>query len=187
MKRVLAVLLTTAPMLVSSVVLSAPHKITTRILGEHGVSVGSPSEGQLKGGVRLEESPHLRFLPEHHHRWGLPHLVSMLNRSAARVRHRYPGSVLTVGDLSRKGGGDIRGHHSHESGRDADVGFYVTTSAGKNVLPQRFVSFDEHGRAPGGLRFDVARNWALIAAWLEDPQARVTHIFVAAPLRDLLL
>jgi penicillin-insensitive murein endopeptidase len=186
-KRTLALLLAAATVLVGGAALSAPHRTTARVIRERATSIGSPSEGQLKGGVRLEESPHLRFLPEHNRRWGLPHLVSMLDRGAARVRRRYPGSVLAVGDLSRKGGGDISGHHSHESGRDADVGFYVTNSAGKGLYPGRFVAFDEHGKAPGGLRFDVARNWALVASWLEDPQARVTHIFVAAPLRDLLL
>ena len=99
----------------------------------------------------------------------------------------YDGGAATGDDLSRKGGGDVAGHHSHESGRDADVGFFVLNSAGKSVYLGRLVAFDERGRAPGGLRFDDARNWALVEAWLNDAQARVSHIFVAAHLRDRLL
>src|SRR5437763_16456686 len=51
------------------------------------------------------------------------------------------------------------------------------------------VSFDGHGTSlswPGG-RFDDAKNWALVAAVLDDPAARVTHIFVSSPLRQRLL
>ena len=32
---------------------------------------------------------------------------------------------LVVHDLSMKNGGDIKGHGSHESGRDVDIGFYT--------------------------------------------------------------
>lgn len=155
-------------------------------LAASGVSIGAPNEGHLEGGVRLEERPYLKILPGHGLRWGLPHLVGLLERSAARVSKRFPGSVLGVGDLSRRGGGDVSGHHSHESGRDVDVAFYAVNSAGKSVFSPQFVTFDDEGRG-GGLRFDDARNWALIEAMLSDPQARVSHIFVAAPLRDRLL
>ncbi|MCU0658171.1 MAG: penicillin-insensitive murein endopeptidase [Polyangiaceae bacterium] len=187
MNRTLAVLLSGALALVVGAASAAPHATPSRTLRTPALSVGSPTEGHLQGGVRLEESRSLRFVPDHHHRWGLAQLVGMLERSAAQVRKRFPGSILAVGDLSRRGGGDVAGHHSHESGRDADVGFYVTNSAGKSLYPGRFVAFDEQGRAPGGLRFDDARNWALVEAWLRDPQARVTHIFLAEHLRKRLL
>jgi penicillin-insensitive murein endopeptidase len=185
--RLLALLLAGATLMAGGGALGASDKTHPRPASKHPLSVGSPTEGHLEGGARLDESAHLRFLPGHNRRWGLPHLVSMLDRGAARVRKQFPGSVLAVGDLSRRGGGDVSGHHSHESGRDADVGFYVLNAAGKSVAPGRFVTFDEQGRAPGGLRFDDARNWALVASWLNDPQARVSHVFVAAHLRDRLL
>lgn len=152
-------------------------------------SVGSPNEGHLVGGVKLEPKPYLRVLPGHEERWGLPELVGMLDRSAKRVERRFPGSALGVGDLSRRGGGDVMGHHSHESGRDADVAFYLRDARGRQVLAPHLAAIDEKGRATSlpGATFDDARNWALVEAWLTDPQTRINRVFVAEHLRDRLL
>ncbi len=153
------------------------------------ISVGAPNEGSLIGGVRLEPSESLKILPGHERRWGTAELVGMLQRSAERVAKRFPGSVLHVGDLSQRGGGDVDGHRSHESGRDADVAFYVTDSKGKPRAPGIARGFDERGVSQGreDVRFDDRRNWALVEAWLTDPTARVHRIFVAEHLRKRLL
>ena len=150
------------------------------------VSVGSPSEGKLVGGKKLESGAAVRVVGEHP--WGLPDLVDMLSRSADRVAKKFPGAVLSVGDLSKRGGGDVDGHRSHESGRDADVGFYLVRS-GKAFVAQRFATIEEDGRARGlpGVRFDDARNWALVEAWLTDPSANVLMIFAAKQIEDRLL
>lgn len=156
-------------------------------------SVGPPNDGKLLGGQRLDtSSPHLRVVPAYlpgDVRWGLPSLVSMIERAARGVAKRYPGAVLEVGDLSRRGGGEVVRHHSHESGRDVDLGFYLVDAKGRALRPATFVAVDASLRAPGlpGARFDVARNWALVELMLGDPQAKVTHIFVAEHLRQALL
>jgi penicillin-insensitive murein endopeptidase len=113
----------------------------------------------------------------------------MIDRAARQVRRHYPDAVLTVGDLSRRGGGEIDRHASHESGRDADIGFYVMNDQKKPIYEQSFVAFEGDGKAKTwpGAHFDDARNWALVAALLTDPAARVSHIFVAAPLKARLL
>ena len=150
-------------------------------------SIGSPNEGHLEGGSRIEGSRAMRIVGAN--RWGLPELVGLLDRAAKKVAETYPGSVMTVGDLSKKGGGDIGGHHSHESGRDADVGFYLVDGKGKQVLAPRFAVIDEEGRARGmgKTRFDDARNWALVESLVMDPRARVLQVFVANHLRTRLL
>jgi penicillin-insensitive murein DD-endopeptidase len=153
-----------------------------------GKSIGSPNEGQLLGGSEIRETPYLRVLPGHGNRWGLPHLVGLLDRSARRVSQRFSGSVMRVGDLSRRGGGDVSGHHSHESGRDADVAFYVTGGDRKPVMPGRLYAFEPDGKAEGGrIVFDDARNWAFIEALLTDPIARVNRVFVAEHIRARIL
>jgi penicillin-insensitive murein endopeptidase len=157
-----------------------------------GRSLGSPTEGHLVGGMHVEETTAVRIVPADTAgdvRWGLEPLVTMLDRAARQVRRQYPQVVLSVGHLSREGGGEIDQHRSHESGRDADVGFYVRTASGKQLFESHFVPFRADGTAASwpGAYFDDAKNWALVAAMLTDPEARVTHVFVAAPLRARLL
>ncbi len=157
-----------------------------------GRSVGTPTEGHLIGGMHLDETAYLRIVPADTAgdvRWGLQPLVEMIDRAARSVRRQYPGTMLSVGHLSREGGGEVDQHRSHESGRDADVGFFVKAANGRQLMPARFVPFRGDGTAPTwpGAYFDDAKNWALVAALISDPEARVTHLFVAAPLRARLL
>jgi penicillin-insensitive murein endopeptidase len=95
---------------------------------------------------------------------------------------------MSVGDLSRKSGGQLDRHHSHESGRDADIGFYIR-NAKRPILPVKFVAFSAAGGAPAmpGAVFDDARNWALIEALIDDTTTRVSYIFVVAHVRARLL
>ena len=178
--------------------LDAPAKESHRIgpVPIGGLSVGSPTDGHLLGGARVEESPWLRVVPCYQgadNRWGLDALVSLLDHAGRAVRKEFPDSVLSLGHLSRRGGGDLDRHASHESGRDADVGFYVVNERGKPVYADHFVKFLADGTAPSwpGAHFDDARNWAFIAAIVGDTpwarRAHVSHVFVATPLRERLL
>lgn len=160
--------------------------------GTPGRSVGSPTEGRLIGGARVEEGPHLRIVPVYaagDARWGLEPLVALIDQAGRSVRKQFPDAVLSVGHLSRPGGGEIDRHASHESGRDADIGFFVSNQQGKTIYADHFVSFRGDGTAATwpGAKFDDAKNWALVAAMVGNAQARITHIFVASPLRARLL
>lgn len=152
-------------------------------------SVGSPTDGRLESGVELKPSPMLRLRRSDGPRWGLPELVRLVERSAERVGRRFPRSVLMVGDLSRRGGGQLALHRSHESGRDVDVGFYLVDRAGEPALVTHFhrIGWDGRSLEAPELVFDDARNWLLVLSLLTDPQTHVQHIFVAEPLRQRLL
>jgi penicillin-insensitive murein endopeptidase len=157
-----------------------------------GKSIGSPTEGHLVGGARLAEAPHIRIFPVYvagDARWGLEPLVQMIDHAARAVRKQYPDAVLSVGELSRSGGGEIDRHASHESGRDADIGFYVKNQQGKGIYADHFVPFKADGTAASwpGAQLDDAKNWAFVAAVASAPRARVSHIFVASPIRARLL
>jgi penicillin-insensitive murein endopeptidase len=157
-----------------------------------GRSIGSPTDGHLVGGAHLDDAPYLRIVPVDvggDVRWGLEPLVAMLDRAARQVRRQFPDAITSMGHLSRAGGGDLDRHHSHESGRDADVGFFIRSATGRPLLPSRFVQFRGDGTAVGwpGAYFDDARNWLFVSALVSDPEAHVTHVFVAAPLRARLL
>jgi penicillin-insensitive murein DD-endopeptidase len=157
-----------------------------------GKSIGSPTEGRLVGGSRLGDAPYVRVVPAYSQgdvRWGVENLVGAIDRAARAVRKQFADSVLSVGHLSKPGGGELDRHASHESGRDADVGFYVRDQKGKPIYADHFVAFKGDGTAPSwpGAQFDDARNWAFIASMVGDGHAHVTHIFVSTPIRQRLL
>ena len=170
----------------------APEARPTKPMAAASFSIGSPNQGRLDNGRRLTAAPYLRVVPyyaESTARWGLPALVGLIDRAARRVARRFPDAVLNVGDLSRREGGELDRHHSHKSGRDADLGFYLRNAADKPLSPDRFITFSARGDAidlPGAV-FDDARNWALVEALIDDREARVSHIFVARHIRARLL
>ncbi len=157
---------------------------------DRSLSLGNASDGRLVNGKRLDPiGKHHRVIESTRRRgyhWGTDELVGLILRSAARVAKAYPGAVLQVGNMSKRGGGDIPVSASHNSGRDVDLPFYVLDAKGKPVREHGFVKF-EGGLVSGSLRFDVPRNWTLVKALLEDTAVQVHWIFVADPLREALL
>jgi len=154
------------------------------------LSIGYPNAGSQVRAKRLRKSAELSIKAgSEPNSYGHPSLVLMLQRTARQVARRAPGSVMLVGDLSSKDGGRLAGHTSHQSGRDADIGFYVTDLKGKRVLLDKFVAFDAAGRASDGspYLFDDFRNWLLLQALARDDRAGLSHVFVAAKLRKRLL
>ncbi len=161
--------------------------------GMRSRSVRFAWDGRLLRGMRMAESNYVRYVPEYAsagHFYGTWELVQLLERAARRVAFRFPGSRLPLGELSTREGGDIGGHHSHESGRDVDIGFYMTGAGGRPYEGISFANFDARGRGlpPNeGLRFDDARNWELVSKLVSDPDARTQYIFVARTLEQRLL
>ncbi|MGB8329018.1 MAG: penicillin-insensitive murein endopeptidase, partial [Polyangiales bacterium] len=155
------------------------------------VSVGYPNRGLLRFGMRINDGKDLRVkVGSEYSRHGTGELVRLIENAAHDVAFRYPRAQLTVGDLSRPGGGKIRPHVSHQSGRDVDIGFYMLDRRSTPVNVHLFVKFNNQGigRQWGGLyKFDAARNWALIESLLSQPTTDVQHIFVSNTVKQLLL
>jgi penicillin-insensitive murein DD-endopeptidase len=164
-------------------------------------SIGTSSAGRLEGGLALPlHAPGLSFNPakDPGSRFGTVELVQGLVRAAGTVERAHPGAPLTVGDLSREGGGDIKGHASHRSGRDVDVLFYLRHADGTPFVPAKAIPLDPEGRGTdyGDLAdpsddvpvtLDAARTWSLLAALLADEATAVQRIFVVEHLRGRLL
>lgn len=164
-------------------------------------SIGSSTAGRLEGGLALPlRAPGLVFHPakDPGSRFGTVELVQGLVRAAGAVERLHPGAPLTVGDLSREGGGDIKGHASHRSGRDVDVLFYLQHADGTPFVPAKAIPLDPAGRGTdyGDLAdpsddvpvtLDAARTWGLLAALLADEATAVQRIFVVEHLRGRLL
>jgi penicillin-insensitive murein endopeptidase len=158
-----------------------------------GQSIGLPYRGRLNEGVFLSPGGALRHLAigaSEARYFGSRALVTLVRAVASRIDAVVPGARLAVGELSARKGGDLRGHRSHENGRDVDLGFFVVDETGRSVeLPSLArIHFDgtieyEDGR----YAFDPARNWLLVQALLESDAATVQHIFTHERVRAMLL
>jgi murein endopeptidase len=154
------------------------------------LSVGYPNDGWQLRAKRLRSSRYIRIKPGSPDRsYGHPALILMLERSAKELQRVAPGSVLMVGDISDANGGPLAGHHSHQSGRDADVAFYVLDENGKRIVPDHYVKFGVDGKAldGSGYAFDDWRNWLLVQSWVRDQRAGLSHIFISRLLRQRLI
>jgi penicillin-insensitive murein DD-endopeptidase len=159
---------------------------------EPPLSLGYTNSGRLVGGKVFRDTPFMSRVQVHRKSkvsWALPNLLAVLSRAARTVARKFPGSVLDIGELSRKDGGRITSHLSHQSGRDADIGFYLTDLEGSPLRAPRFLRCDARGdgRDDPTIRFDDQRNWEFVRALLEDPNEEVRQIFIYAPLRARLL
>lgn len=112
----------------------------------------------------------------------MPRLVTALEAAGADVQRRVEGSpALGVGNIGRARGGALAPYsHSHQAGRDCDLAFYLRDEHAP-IEPDDLHHVTEL-RTSSGLRFDTPRNWALVAALLEDRSIDVKWLFVSDEL-----
>jgi penicillin-insensitive murein endopeptidase len=162
------------------------------------ISYGPSNRGKLMSPVRLPRSGEGYVIPPRWAarglNWGTEEMVALITHTGRRLSTERPDAMLGVADLSPARGGPSAWHRSHQTGRDADLLFFVKDEQGKPVHLDRMVHFDADGTAhlPGEhgdktVHFDVAQNWLLVRALMENPVAEVQYIFVFEPLRQLLL
>ena len=135
------------------------------------MSIGRPNRGALFNAIQVPESPMWR-VAEPENAWGTDESVASIVRAVSQVNERCAGSPqLYIGHLSSRRGGYLRPHRSHQSGRDADIGYYYSTGPGW------------YARATAK-NLDFARTWELVKAFAADPN--VEQIFVDRSVQKLL-
>jgi len=159
--------------------------------GSESRSVGVPDRGRLLEPAQLDDTDDLFIRTSRRSaHYGTAELVALIRHAAEAVSSAHPGPRLVVGDLSRRRGGRFGPHRSHQSGRDADLGFYLLDAEGQSTQAEQFVSLGRDGC--GSVRddrfcFDAPRNWALIAAMVQDEAAQVQYVLIAPDIRNRLL
>ncbi len=168
---------------------------------ERSTSTGSPIDGDLEGAIAVPlRGPGFRFNPSKDpgSRYGTVELVQSVVRAAMAVHAQLPGNDATFGDLSREQGGVIKGHASHQAGRDVDVLFYLLDAEGK-AFPAKAIPIDPAGEGTDyrdlavpeddiPVTLDVPRTWAFVAALLSGEGGdEVQRIFVVEHVRAMLL
>ena len=162
--------------------------------GGSSTSVGTAQGGHLVNGFKLpENNAWIRFYSKVESRksnFATLELAALLTRASRVVQRSVGGALLTIGDCSDSDGGDIRGHRSHNSGRDVDILFYVLDERGRSIPARGFWKFDENGVARRGkrvYRFDTERNWWLVRTLVASESPAVQYIFVSQPLKEKLI
>ncbi len=138
------------------------------------LSIGEPYRGRLVNGIPFPldmggykvRNPELSY--------ATPELIGSLLDAIEVVRERYPNTVdLFIGDFSASGGGRLKGHKSHQNGRDVDLGMYAL---GNQPLDQ-FIPMHA-----GNL--DVPKTWTLIEGLIRT--GRVQYLFVDRRIQKML-
>ncbi|MFO7565907.1 MAG: penicillin-insensitive murein endopeptidase [Enhygromyxa sp.] len=89
---------------------------------KNSISVGAPNKGKIVNSVALPENKQLYTLRKPDESFGSTHALHNLQLAIAQWRQAsgYSGALL-IGAISKKGGGRLRPHSSHQSGRDVDI------------------------------------------------------------------
>lgn len=171
----------------------------SEILDNNRALSGSQSLGQPRNGSVLNSAelaftgPHYSIIERHrarNTRFGTDQMIELIHYSAARVDEQFPGSILRVGNIGYKRGGKIPWSVTHNSGRDADLAFYVKRiDDGAHIPSPDLLHIDESGIAIShrDLQFDVERNWILVKALLTHPEIHTQWLFISEPLKQMLL
>ena len=142
--------------------------------GSRSQSVGKASKGRLKQGLQMPRRGDGFVRKNDKAAWGTEETVALLTWAAAEMTRRYPGTVpVVMGDLSSEEGGRLRPHLSHQSGRDADVGYYFL---GNPKL--------SHFRTATREDLDVEKTWTFLELLISTGQ--VQYLFVDHRFHKLL-
>lgn len=156
-------------------------------------STGMATRGILHHGARLPNQGlgYVRGRPTDTTYGGTARLVAAIERAAHQVEESFPHTVtLRVGDVAHPEGGAHPRHHSHRTGRDVDIMFYVINAQGESIHPEETHAFSRYGVAfeqGHPIHFDEARNWTLVRTMLMDPDIDVQWLFVSRGIKSLLL
>ncbi|MFT3773240.1 MAG: penicillin-insensitive murein endopeptidase [Minicystis sp.] len=133
--------------------LEAKYKQDPQSLGP--ISAGRAGAGVLVNGVQMPRSERWVLL-DPGRAYGTRETVDALTRIIERVNERFPNApALPIGHLSAQKGGHLRPHVSHQSGRDADIGYYYRTPI------QAFVTATADN-------LDMPRTWTLVKAAIRE-------------------
>ena len=160
------------------------------MIGPPTLSIGTTRDGFIANCRPLPtDEPNLKQLEVQSHRGtacGTDELVAALVKAARDVARLAPGVPMTVGNIGRVGGGDLSWSVSHNSGRDADLGFFLLGPDGKPFVARDLVRLDGglRGFADGTpVRLDLRRTWLLVRSLLTNPDVEIQWLFVSSPIR----
>jgi murein endopeptidase len=127
------------------------RRLLTKPSSLGSMSIGKPNAGLLFNGTPMPPGDAWTVVTSAE-AYGTEETVAYLETAIHAVTAQFPDSPkVAIGDISARGGGYLSPHLSHQSGRDADVGFYYLDGNGWY-------------RRATAQNLDTARTWALVRA-----------------------
>jgi len=125
------------------------------------VSVGFADRGRVINAMQMPRDP-AWIVERPTFSYATRETIEGLMQAFRSVHRQFPDSApARLSHLGAKDGGPLRPHRSHQSGRDADVGFFYKGDR----FPPRGVRRE--------LFMDPARNWALIRALVTETDVQL--------------
>ncbi len=141
-------------------------------------SIGPTTDGQLVDGCRIP-STGLGYIAVNGNAYGTDSTVALLEMAAAQTIRQFQGApAVVIGAISADGGGFLKPHKSHQSGRDVDIAYLRTTKG----QPKRFELTDSSN-------LDAERTWSFLEALLSTGEVGLVFMDyeIQALLYDALL
>lgn len=155
------------------------------------VPSGFPNKGALESGENLykvikDHSDILRSASPEEYQYGTAPMADTI-LSIGTWAKEFKRTPVWVGDISKKGGGRLAQHLTHQRGLDADIAYLVRERKTAGHRAQKFhdrftEQFGLHGKLEAN--FDLESNYALFERLLNDPGAM--KIFVGCGIYEAL-
>lgn len=137
-------------------------------------SYGTAANGRLINGEQLPRHP-AYTIRSARRAWATNDTVSFLMAGYDHMKRKYPSIPrVAIHDLSAEHGGPLTPHRSHQSGRDADIGYYHT----------RCTRTDCQYGAVRASELNPEYQWELFKYWID--QGTVDYLFVDYTLQERL-
>ncbi|MBN1232602.1 MAG: penicillin-insensitive murein endopeptidase [Candidatus Coatesbacteria bacterium] len=130
-------------------------------------ALGQPFRGRLAVNYKLRPSRNYIIKnPERHFNYGTRWLISTIVTASARYKRSLGKSFtrIVVGDLSKKGGGPLGGHNSHQNGLDVDIG-----------IPAKGLHLKGFTSLPNS-RIDMRKTLLLLKSFIDTGRVQVIFI-----------
>ena len=138
-------------------------------------SVGAPNRGRIENAAAFPPGEGWVMRSWRPRSYATRHVVSELALSLAEWHEQYPDAhPVKLGEFSKRGGGRVRPHKSHRSGRDVDVGYVML----ERDEGHRFVAVTDDN-------LDAEATWGLIRQLIAS--GTVESIFVANSVQEQLV
>ena len=138
-------------------------------------SIGSPERGKVAGAVPLPEGEGRIIKATPAKTWATRRTVGLLDAVLRAWPKLEPhGDPLLVGNMSRRRGGKLPPHHTHQSGRDVDLGYPQVRNPNETY----------NWRDMSAANLDSRRTWRLLH--LLKATGELERVFIDRSLQKVL-